>query len=96
MGPSPESRPPPHTMCAIGKYASVTHRVAKSIQVPNLTRSARDPAMSATVMIAKVDWNATPTQAGTPKSSTAAPSKVPIRPNCSNGFARIPAIGCPP
>ena len=59
-----ESRPPPHTMCASGKYARVTQTPAKASQVPNLTRSASAPEMSATVMIAKVTWKATSTTCG--------------------------------
>ena len=59
-----ESSPPPHTMWASGKYARVTHSPANASQVPNRTRSAIAPEMSATVMIANVTWKATSTTAG--------------------------------
>jgi hypothetical protein len=59
-----ESSPPPHTMWASGKYARVTHTPANANQVPNRTRSAMAPEMSATVMMANVTWNATSTTCG--------------------------------
>ena len=61
---APLSRPPPHTMWAIGKYAKVTQRAEKTIQVENFTRSAMAPLMRATVMTAKVSWKPTNASSG--------------------------------
>ena len=53
------SRPPPQTMCAIGKYAKVAHRPVKTIQVPNFTRPASAPEISAVEITANVSWKPT-------------------------------------
>ena len=55
-------------------------------QVENFTRSAMEPLISATVMIAKVIWKPTTTRAGTPVSSELA------RPNSSSGEGSRPFI----
>ena len=60
----PERKPPPQTMWASGKYVTVTQIAVKVSQVPNFTRSASAPEMSATVMIANVTWNAMSTTFG--------------------------------
>lgn len=66
MPPSaPESRPPPQTMWASGKYTRVTQMPPNTSQVPNFIRSATAPLISATVMTANVNWKATQTMAGT-------------------------------
>ncbi len=59
-----ERKPPPHTMWASGKYVTVTQIAVNVSHVPNLTRSASAPEMSATVMIANVTWNAMSTTFG--------------------------------
>src|SRR6218665_1314947 len=48
-----------NTQLATGKYTTVAHTPAKTIQAPNLARSAMAPETRATVIIAKVAWKAT-------------------------------------
>ena len=69
---------------------------AKTSQVPNLTRSASAPEISATVMIANVAWNATPTSAGTPDPARMLWSSVsPLSPRNSNGWPKKPPTSVP-
>ena len=68
----PVSAVPPsneNTQWATGKYTNVTHSPANSSHPPNLRRSATAPEISATVMIANINWNATNTVAGIVKTS---------------------------
>jgi hypothetical protein len=85
--PQSHSRPPlpDHTMCAIGKYTSVTHSPAKIISAEKRMRSAIEPTISATVMIAKVIWKVANTLSGIaavsesrPRPAISARSKPPI------------------
>ena len=60
----PPRNPPPHTMCAIGKYTIVAQIAEKTSHVENFTRSAMAPEMSATVRPAKVSWKPTNASSG--------------------------------
>src|SRR6267142_4078175 len=51
-------------MCATGRDAKVNHRMQKMIIAENLKRSAKPPAISATVIAAKVSWNMQYTKSG--------------------------------
>src|SRR5438128_9403352 len=51
-------RPVPQTQGAIGSYTRVAHASEKRTYALKLTRSAKDPVMSAGVMTANIIWNA--------------------------------------
>ena len=98
-GPDGLRNPPPHTMWASGKYTAVAQMIENAIQLLNLIRSAIAPVISATVITAKVDWNATPTRAGTPREAPSPLSSVRlINPKYWNGLAKnwlIPVVALP-
>src|SRR5947209_8140867 len=50
------SPPLPHTMCAIGLYTQIAHRIMNTSMPENLTRSANAPVISAGVIIANISW----------------------------------------
>ncbi len=100
----PDSRPPPQTMWESGKYTRVAHTPANTSHVPNFTRSAIAPLMSATVMTANVSWKPTQTMAGTvpkppiticsivspPSWTTSLVSSSGPNPNRENGSSKMP------
>ena len=63
--PSSSSSPwKANTQCATGKYTTEAQTPAKTIQEPNLARSAIAPEIRATVMIANTAWKATNARVG--------------------------------
>src|SRR5262245_12156630 len=46
----------PHTQCEIGAYTEIAHRPMNQSMAENFMRSAKAPAISAGVMMAKVSW----------------------------------------
>lgn len=67
--PSSKIQPPPQTQAATGKYTRVAQTPAKTIQGPNRARSAIDPEIRATVMMAKVAPKAAPNRSSLPSPS---------------------------
>src|ERR1700677_4062671 len=53
-----------HTQCAIGQYTTSSQIVMKASIAENFMRSAKEPQISAGVMIAKVSWNTAYTVSG--------------------------------
>src|SRR3954462_13168491 len=85
-----------NTQCATGKYTIVAQMPEKSIQGPNLARSAMAPEISATVMIAKTAWKATNAMTGRPPASLVVSSISPLRPkNCPPLPSRPPPTSSP-
>src|SRR6185312_14204897 len=97
-----DRKPPPQTMCDSGKYTMVTQMIENTTQVEYFIRSATEPETNATVMIAKVSWNATKVRAVTPAAgmnefdTVSAPSaprnsgNKPFKPKLVNGLANSP------
>ena len=94
----PVSAVPPsneNTQCAIGKYTNVAHSAANSSQPPNLMRSATAPEISATVMIANINWNATNTVAGNVNTSgmfSASAASTPAAGSAITSAAALPPM----
>ena len=72
-----------NTQWATGKYTNVAHRPANTSQPPNFSRSATAPEISATVMMANINWNATNTVCGI----------VPANGMPTASIASMPALG---
>src|SRR4051812_40655129 len=53
-----------NTQCATGKYTTVAQIAANSVHAQNLARSAIEPEIRATVMIANISWNITNASTG--------------------------------
>ena len=73
---------------------------AKTIQAPNLARSAMAPLISATVMIANTAWKPTKASGGMPADSPATPPSGaadirPLRPTKSKLPTRPPPASFP-
>src|SRR5436305_13601777 len=77
------SQSPPHTQWATGKYTSVAQATVNTVQAPNLVRSAIAPLISATVMTAKVSWQAENTMSGMPDTREPLPTS-PCSPRYSH------------
>ncbi len=83
-------------MWAIGMYTRVTQIAEKTIHELNFIRSATEPEISATVMIANVAWKAIATRAGTPEPAIRLWSSViPLEPKYSKGLPMMPPMSVP-
>ena len=81
-----------NTQCATGKYTNVAHRPANTSQPPNFSRSATAPEISATVMMANINWNATNTVCGIVPATGWAPPRLQFpRPDRRLPRRRVPA-----
>ena len=89
--PTTSSASKAKTQWATGKYTTVAQTPAKTIQAPNLARSAMAPEIRATVMIAKTAWKPTKAMTGRPPSSVVVSSMSPARPKYCAGSPSRPA-----
>src|SRR5919197_3693853 len=79
---------PSNTQCATGAYTTIDHTATNATKAPNFQRSAVEPVISAGVMIANVNWNATNTIVG---NVCAEPSTGQASPMClMNAKCRSP------
>ncbi|MNC37615.1 hypothetical protein D3C75_861850 [compost metagenome] len=90
---------PPQTICAIGAYTSTNQAAMNSNEALNFMRSAKPPAISAGVMMAKVSWNTAntpsgmlPTRLSWPMSSISALSSPPMKLLTVNCPSTMPVV----
>ena len=86
---------PAAVLGATGKYTNVAQSPANTSQPLNLRRSATAPEISATVMMANINWNATNTDIGMVPASgmlTSATASMPAAGSAMTSVKALPPI----